>query len=313
MNSMQNRIAIILPALNEAATIGPVIEAFWRQLPEAEIVVVDNGSSDSTGDLAREKMLSLGVRGRVIKEPRRGKGNAMRQAFFAVEADIYVVADADLTYPPESLEELIRPVATGDADMVVGDRLSSGHYARENKRALHCFGNNLVRSLINGLFNASLSDIMSGYRALGRRLVKNYPILVEGFEIEADLTLYALDKRFRIMEVPIPYRDRPPGSVSKLNTLRDGARVLFTIAQILRYYRPLAFFGGLGCLFALCGLGAAIPVFDDWVSYRYIYHVPLAILAAALETVAVMSLGIGLTLDSITRQHRMEAERKLHS
>lgn len=311
MNQPRPTIAIILPAYNEGLTIGPTIESFWRIIPSAEIFVINNNSSDATEKVARDSMNTLGAHGRVINEMRQGKGNAIRRAFNEIEADIYVMADADLTYPADKISELIQPIINGEADMVVGDRLSEGHYARENKRRFHGFGNHLVKVLINCLFGSKLNDIMSGYRAFNRKFIKNYPVLVEGFQLETDVTLHALDKRFRILEIPVPYKDRPEGSFSKLNTFRDGAKVIFTIAQILRYYRPMAFFGTLALIFAVAGIIAAIPVFIDWIAHQYIYHVPLAVLAAALEIVAVMSLGVGLILDSITHQHRMNAERRL--
>lgn len=304
-------VAVILPAYNEELTIGQTIESFWLALPSAEIIIVNNNSNDGTEKVARETLAKLNARGRVISERRQGKGNAVRRAFTDIDADVYVMADADLTYPAEMVEALMKPVIEGDADIVVGDRLSEGHYARENKRRFHGFGNNLIRNLINWLFSSNLKDIMSGYRVFSRRFVKNYPILVEGFQLETDMTLHALDKRFRIVEIPVPYKDRPLGSFSKLNTFRDGARVIFTIAHILRYYRPMAFFGSLAITCVVSGVVAGIPVLNDWLAYRYIYHVPLAMLAASLEVIAVMSLGIGLMLDSITHQHRMNAERKL--
>lgn len=311
MNQQPQKIAIILPAYNEESTIGPTIESFWRAIPGAEIVIVNNNSADTTGKTARNTLARLGAHGWVINESRQGKGNAVRRAFSDVDADIYVMADADLTYPAEMVGMLIQPIIDGEADMVVGDRLSMGHYTRENKRPFHGFGNHLVKTLINRLFGSGLKDIMSGYRAFNRKFVKNYPILVEGFQLETDVTLHALDKRFRILEIPVPYKDRPAGSFSKLNTFRDGARVIFTIAQILRYYKPMAFFGTTAFIFAVAGIIAAIPVFNDWIVHRYIYHIPLAVLAAALEIVAVMSLSLGLMLDSVTHQHRMNAERRL--
>jgi hypothetical protein len=203
------------------------------------------------------------------------------------------------------------PVIAGEADMVVGDRHSAGHYAAENKRALHGFGNRVVRDLVNKLFRSNLADIMSGYRVFNRRFVKSYPILVEGFEIETDTTLHALDKRFRIVEIPVDYRDRPAGSFSKLNTFRDGARVLRTIGNILRYYRPLVFFGGAAILFSVLGLISGIPVIEEWISERYIHHVPLAILATGLGIVAIVLAAIGLILDSITQQDKRNFEREL--
>lgn len=310
-NSPCPSVVVILPAYNEELTIAQTIQSFWHAMPSAEIVIINNNSSDATEKIAQNTLLSLGARGRVIKEQRQGKGNAVRRAFTDVDADIYVIADADMTYPADQAKVLIQPIIDGEADMVVGDRLSEGHYQRENKRRFHDFGNQLVKRVINRLFASQLSDIMSGYRAFSRKFIKNYPILVEGFQLETDMTLHALDKRFRIVEIPIRYQDRPAGSSSKLNTFKDGARVIFTIAQIMRYYRPMVFFGTLALLFGLAGLISALPVLNDWIERRYIYHLPLAVLAAALEIVAVMSLGIGLVLDSITHQHRMNSERRL--
>ena len=304
-------IAIILPAHNEAATIAATIESFHQARPEARIVVVNNDSSDRTAEIAGETIGRLECEGMVVDEPRRGKGNALRRAFTEIEADVYVIADADLTYPAARIDDLVRPILEKRADMVVGDRLSGGGYARENTRRFHSFGNRLVRWLINRLFRSRLRDIMSGYRALSRRFVKGYPILVEGFEIETDMTLHALDKRFRILEIPVEYRDRPAGSVSKLNTVSDGARVIFTSMRILRYYRPLFFFGGASVIIGLAALAASVPVFDDWLRERYIYHVPLAILATGLGVVSVVMMAIGLILDSIVHQDKRNFERDL--
>lgn len=311
MIKVMNKVAVILPAYNEEQTIAATIEEFHQALPDAAVWVINNRSSDSTEQMALGTLSRLGCNGGVINERRPGKGNAVRRAFLDIDADIYILADADLTYPAARAHELMAPVITGEADMVVGDRHSAGHYAAENKRALHGFGNRLVRDLVNKLFRANLADIMSGYRVFNRRFVKSYPILVEGFEIETDMTLHALDKRFRIVEIPVDYRDRPTGSFSKLNTLRDGARVLSTIGNILRYYRPLVFFGGAAILLALLGLIAGMPVIDEWISERYIRHVPLAILATGLEIVAIVLAAIGLILDSITHQDKRNFEREL--
>ena len=304
-------VALLLPAYNEALTIAATIEAFHLALPEMKIVVIDNNSADETARIATQTLHRLGAQGQVISELRQGKGNAVRRAFLEVEADIYVMSDADLTYPAERVRDLIQPILDNRADMVVGDRVSGGHYRQENKRHFHGFGNALVKWLVNTLFHARLSDIMSGYRVFSRRFVLTYPVLIEGFQIETDITLHALDKRLRIVEIPIAYKDRPAGSQSKLNTVGDGARVLFAIFQILRFYRPLFFFGFLGALFCLAGLTASLPVFDDWFRYQYIYHVPLAVLAASLEVVAILSFGIGLVLDSIAHQEKMRFEKDL--
>lgn len=244
-------------------------------------------------------------------EKRKGKGNAVRKAFQEIDADYYLISDADLTYPADQARELLAPVLNGEADMVVGDRHAHGRYKMENKRTFHNFGNHLVLFLINTLFKSHLSDIMSGYRAFNRQFVKNYPILVEGFEIETDMTLHALDKRFRIVELPIAYKERPEGSISKLNTFHDGVRVIKTIINIFRYYKPLYFFGLLSLFFFLCGLVAAIPVFRDYIAYGYIYHVPLSLLATGLEIVALLMLVVGLILDQSSYYHKCNFERNL--
>ena len=306
-----NAVSVILPAYNEEQTIAATIEEFHQALPDAKIWVINNRSSDATEQTALDTLSRLGCLGAVINECRPGKGNAIRRAFLDIDADIYVLADADLTYPAAQVHELMAPILAREADMVVGDRHTAGHYASENKRALHGFGNRLIRDLVNKLFGANMADIMSGYRVFSRRFVKSYPILVEGFEIETDMTLHALDKRFRVVEIPVAYRDRPAGSFSKLNTLSDGARVLRVIANILRYYRPLVFFGGLAILFALLGLIMGTPVIAEWINVRTISHVPLAILATGLAVIAIVLVAIGLILDSIAHQDRRNFEREL--
>lgn len=304
-------IAVVLPAYNEELTIAATIEDFHEHLPEAHIWVIDNRCTDGTRKIAQDTLDALKCSGGVIVENRPGKGNAVRRAFMEIEADIYVLADADCTYPAAQARDLIAPVLEGSADMVVGDRHSAGQYKAENKRILHGFGNSLVKDLVNLLFRSDLKDIMSGYRVFSKRFAKNYPILVEGFEIETDMTLHALDKRFRIQEIPVNYRDRPEGSVSKLNTLRDGARVLISIWNILRYYRPIVFFGLLGLLFSLLGLWAGFPVLEEWSRTRFIERVPLAILASGLEIIAMLMFAVGMVLDSIAHQHKLSFERDI--
>jgi glycosyltransferase involved in cell wall biosynthesis len=313
MNLLNTRpkIIVCIPAYNEELTIVATIKSFHKELPEAEIWVINNYSNDKTEELAKQLFIELGCKGGVLNEGRKGKGNALRRGFLELDADIYLVTDADFTYPAERARDLIAPISNGYADMVVGDRLSGGHYGNENKRPFHSLGNKLVCKLVNYLFRAELLDIMSGYRAFNRRFVKSYPILVEGFEIEVDMTIHALDKRFRILEIPIEYKDRPIGSFSKLNTLSDGKRVLLTIAKIFRYYRPLVFFFGMAIFFGLAGLITAIPVFEDWITKRYIFHVPLAILSAGLEIVASLMLCVGLILDSNANQNRAIFEQEL--
>lgn len=311
MNNQNFDIAVILPAYNESQTIEGTIQQFHEELPDAHFVVIDNNSSDDTGSIVHKVFTEQDINGTLLFEGRQGKGNAIRKAFTEIEADIYVMSDADMTYPAHHVHDLIKPVLHGEADLVVGDRHSGGNYREENKRGFHQFGNSLVKWLVNKLFKANLADIMSGYRVFSRHFVKNYPILVAGFQIETDMTLHALDKRFIIREIPIDYQDRPQGSESKLDTFSDGARVLSTIFQILRYYRPMIFFGSISAVFFLSGLVAGYPVIMDWILYQYIYHVPLAILAAGLEISAILSLGIGLILDSITHQNKMSFEHQL--
>jgi glycosyltransferase involved in cell wall biosynthesis len=306
-------VAVILPAYNEELTISDTIVDFNKALPDAEIWVINNASKDNTEQVAREVFKTIGCKGGVLNEDRPGKGNAVRCGFGQIEANIYVLADADMTYPAEQVHQLIEPVADGTADRVVGDRHSAGHYAAENKRPLHGVGNRLVRALVNRLFKADLRDIMSGYRVFNRHFVKNYPILVAGFEIETDMTLHALDKKFRIVELPINYKDRPDGSVSKLNTFTDGIRVLTTIANVLRHYRPIVFFGSAFIVFALLGLLTGYPVIDEWIREQYVSHVPLAILATGLVISSMVFGAIGLILDSIAFQDRRSFERHLLS
>lgn len=304
-------IAVILPAYNEEVTIEATIVDFYQNLPESSIWVINNCSTDQTEVIAWQTLERLQCAGGVIRETSPGKGNAVRRAFLEIDADIYVMADADRTYPAKQVQELILPILNNQADMVVGDRHSAGQYAAENTRRFHSFGNGLVRHLVNHLFRAKLADIMSGYRVFSRFFVKNYPIIVEGFEIETDMTLHALDKRFRILEIPIRYKNRPIGSVSKLNTFRDGIRVLATIANILRHYRPLAFFGTAAFLFCVMGLIAGLPVIIEWLQTQFITRIPLAILATGLELVAIVLMAIALILDSIVGQNRRNFERAL--
>ena len=308
-----NKTAVILPAYNEELTVKDTILSFHKELPEALIVIVDNNSKDKTSQIANNTFKEYGINGKLIFENRQGKANAVRTAFNQIDADIYIMSDADMTYPASEVHKLIEQVEKYNYDMVVGDRHTNGAYEKENKRALHNFGNNLVKNIVNKLFKSNLSDIMSGYRAFSRKFVKNYPILVEGFELETDMTLHALDKKFQIKEVSINYKDRPQGSCSKLNTINDGMRVIFTIFKIFRHYKPFMFFGFLSLIFALLSIISAIPVLSDWFMYKYIYHVPLAILATGLALVSITLFSLGLILDSIVYQYKLEYEQRLNN
>lgn len=307
---MIKEIAVVLPAYNEALTIKETILAFSKELPQAKIVVVDNNSKDDTAQIAQSTLEEYSINGIVLFEDIQGKANAIRHAFNVIDADIYIMSDADMTYPASQVHRLIEPIRKYHYDMVVGDRDINGAYKKENKRSFHNFGNNLVKTMVNKLFHANLSDIMSGYRAFSRKFVKNYPILVEGFELETEMTLHALDKKFKIKEVLIDYQDRPEGSESKLNTFRDGFKVLWTIFTIFRHYKPLMFFGFLSLFFILLSIISGMPVFYDWFTYKYIYHVPLAILATGFAVLSMIFLSLGLILDSIAYQSRLAFEQR---
>ena len=258
-------IAIILPAFNESITIQTTIQSFFKYLPKALFVVINNNSTDKTKQIAKETLKKLKVRFLLLDESQKGKANALRQAFHRVKAEVYLVCDADMTYPANQSYKLIEPILKGKADMVVGDRISGGSYKNQNKRKFHSLGNIFICWLVNKLFKGNLCDILSGYRALSYRFVKNYSILVKGFEIEADITAHAMDKRISILEVPIKYKNRPENSQSKLNTFKDGFRILFVLIQIFRYYRPFLFFNILFFFFGCTGLIVAVPVFQDWI------------------------------------------------
>ena len=311
MSKTKTKTAVILPAYNESLTIVGTILDFSRELPDAEIVVIDNNSSDDTYELAKSIITENQINGRILSESSQGKGFAIRKAFMEIDADIYIMVDADLTYPAKDVHKLIRPVIDDAADIVVGDRHFSGHYQKENKRKFHSFGNKLVKNIINFLFKSNLNDIMSGYRVLNKKLVKNYPIMVGGFQLETDMTLHCLDKKFRIIEIPIDFVDRPDGSFSKLNTFSDGFKVILTIFNIFRVYKPLKFYGAFFLIFSILSITTAYPVIDDWILHRYIYHIPLAILSTGLGVIAILSLSLGLILDSITQQYNINYEHKL--
>jgi len=312
---MKKKICLIFPAFNEEKTIEKTILLFHKEIPSASICVINNNSSDNTYTIAssilnklKKKTLNESI---VINEFRQGKGCALRRAFLEIDSDIYVLADADLTYPAPEIYKLLNPILNNEADMVVGNRHANNHYLVQNKRLFHNFGNALVKNLVNYLFKTNLKDIMSGYRAINRKFVQNYPILVDGFEIETDMTLHALDKRFRLLEVPISYKDRPEGSFSKLNTFKDGLRVLKTIFNIFRHYKPMLFFGSVFCIFLSLSVATGLPVINEFFTFHYIKHVPLAILSTGLAIVALVTLAIAIILDSIAYQNKLSFELNL--
>ncbi len=307
----QQDIAIILPAYNETLTVVETILAFHKALPAARIYVIDNNSSDDTQAKARATMQEHNIAGAVLFEKRQGKSNAVRRAFLEVDAKVYLLSDADCTYPADQAAAMVLPVLQNQADMVIGDRISGGDYKRENTRPLHNFGNILVQRLVNFVGKSNFNDIMTGYRALSAALVRTYPLLVEGFQIETDLSLFAAQARFRCVEIPINYVNRPQGSFSKLSTVSDGIGVLLTIFRIMRFYRPLMFFTFFALLLGLLGLAIGIPVITEFMRTGFITKVPTAILAAALEIIAANMLSVGLILDAAAHQNSIVIENTI--
>jgi glycosyltransferase involved in cell wall biosynthesis len=300
------KIALLIPCYNEEQTIGDVIEAFRKQLPNADIYVFDNNSKDKTSEVARKH-------GAIVRQEfQQGKGHVVRSMFRNIDADCYVMVDGDNTYPAEFVHHLIAPIQEGRANMVIGDRLSNGTYVKENKRKFHSFGNTMVKNCINFLYKKKLSDIMTGYRAFDRLFVKTMPIMSPGFEIETEMTIHALDKRLSIVEVPILYRDRPEGSYSKLNTLADGRKVLYKIFTLFKEYKPMLFFTAWSLLFLVLGLVVGIPVIAEYFNTQFITRVPSAILAVGLVVLSVLSFGCGAILDTVASNQRKQYELELN-
>ena len=299
------KTAVLIPCYNEELTIEKVIKDFKKELPDADIYVYDNNSKDKTAQIAK-------ANGAIVKhEYRQGKGTVVRSMFRDIDADIYVMVDGDDTYPAEEVHKLIKPVQEGRADMAIGDRLTNGTYQKENKRHFHEFGNNLVRKSINVLFNTKLKDIMTGYRVFNKVFVKNMPVMSPKFEIETEMSLHALDKKFIIEEIPIVYRDRPEGSVSKLNTVSDGMKVIKTIIKMFKDFKPRQFFWVIALIFVIIGLIVGIPVIVEFAKTGYITKVPSAILATGIMTIALIIGQCGVILDTVVKQNRENYELQL--
>lgn len=303
---VRDEIAVIIPCYNEALTIGKVIDDFHRELPAATVYVYDNNSSDDTSRIAREHGATVRF------EPRQGKGNVCRQMFRDIDAACYLMVDGDDTYPAESAKALCEPILSGKADMVVGDRLSNGTYAKANGRAFHGFGNDLVRIMIKWIYGYAYSDVMTGYRAMSEPFIKTFPVLSEGFQIETELSIHAVDHRWRILNVPIDYRDRPAGSVSKLDTLGDGLKVIAMVGALFKDYRPLKFFSLVALLFFIAGAVMGIPVIREFVSTGAVPRLPTAVLAAALMFLCALSLATGLILDAVAKSDRRQWELEVY-
>ena len=289
------KIAVLIPCYNEELTIEKVIKDFRKELPNADIYVYNNNSKDKTAEIAQKN-------GAILRhEYKQGKGNVVRSMFYDIDADIYIMVDGDDTYPAEFVHQLIEPVRNGKADMCIGDRLSNGTYQKENKRPFHEFGNNLVKKSINVLFKTDLKDIMTGYRVFNKKFVKNMPVMTPKFEIETEMSLYALDKGYVIKEIPILYRDRPEGSASKLNTVSDGIKVVKTIIKMYKDYKPLRFFTIIAAIIFLLGILIGMPVIIEFFKTKYITKIPSAILATGLVTLSVIIAQCGVILDTVVR------------
>jgi glycosyltransferase involved in cell wall biosynthesis len=292
-DSSNYKLTILIPCFNEEATIGKVIDDFKRELPGCEIIVYDNNSTDRSAELAREHGAS------VTFEPRQGKGFVVESMFKSLDSDIFVMVDGDDTYPAEKVHELIEPIVNSKADMVVGSRLSD--FTDGSFRNLHMLGNKLVRFCINKIMGSDLKDIMSGYRAFNSTIAKTIPVVSSGFEIETELSIQTLYYKRKIIEVEVPYRDRPEGSESKLNTFKDGFRVLWKIFSLFRALKPLTFFGSAGILFFVLGIAVgSLPVYDYFTNEgHYVTHVPSAILSASLILMSTAFVFLGVLLHAI--------------
>lgn len=301
----RSRIAVLIPCYNESKTIEKVVKDYKKALPGADIYVYDNNSTDGTDEIARKA-------GAIVKyEYKQGKGNVIRTMFRDINADCYLMIDGDDTYPSENAREMCSLVLEGKADMVIGDRLSSTYFT-ENKRPFHNFGNRIVRFLINKLFKNNIKDIMTGYRAFSYDFVKGFPVLSKGFEIETEMTIHAVDKNYKLVEIPVTYRDRPEGSVSKLNTYSDGFKVLKTIATLFKEYRPAFFFNIFASIFLLIALVLGIPVFIEYFKTGLVPKFPSLIVSGVSLTLSMLLWITGIILQVIVKKNKQIYELYLN-
>lgn len=300
-----SKIAILIPCYNESQTIGKVVREYREALPEADIYVYDNNSTDGTDEIAR-------AAGAIVRyEYRQGKGNVVRSMFRDIDADCYLMIDGDDTYPAENARQMAELVLNKGVDMVIGDRLSSTYFT-ENKRPFHNSGNKVVRWLINKLFHNDVRDIMTGYRAFSRLFVKTFPVLSKGFEIETELTIHAVDKNFLLEEIPVTYRDRPEGSESKLNTFSDGFKVLGTIASLFREYKPFRFFTIIAVILWIIAVGFFLPVFVDYLNTGLVPKFPTVIVCGVVATMGMLMWICGIILEVMVKKHRQLYELMLN-
>lgn len=303
-----SKIAVLIPCYNESKTIAKVVSDYKAALPEADIYVYDNNSSDNTDKIAAES-------GAIVKyEYRQGKGNVIRSMFRDINADCYLMIDGDDTYPAENAREMCNLVLSGKADMVIGDRLSSTYF-EENKRPFHGFCNVLVRKFINmfwGNNKNTIVDVMTGYRAFSPMFVKTFPVLSKGFEIETEMTIHALDKNLLLKSVPVSYRDRPEGSFSKLNTYTDGIKVLMTIFILYKNYKPLKFFSTVGLVLAVFSLALFIPVFAEYLKTGLVPKLPTLVVSSIMMLAAFLSFVCGLILDTENQKDKQFFELQMN-
>ena len=302
---MEGKIAVLIPCYNESKTIEKVIKDYKAALPEADIYVYDNNSKDGTDEIARNA-------GAIVRyETKQGKGNVIRTMFRDIDADCYLMIDGDDTYPAENAREMCEYVLNDNVDMVIGDRLSSTYF-QENKRPFHNLGNKMVRGLINKIFKNNINDIMTGYRAFSYKFAKTFPVLSKGFEIETEMSIHAVDKNFTLREIPVQYRDRPEGSVSKLNTYKDGARVLKMIATLFKEYRPSLFFNTISILFYIIALALFVPVFSEYFNTGLVPRFPTLIVACISLIIGLLLNITGIILQVIVKKHRQLFELQLN-
>ena len=291
------KVAVLIPCYNEALTVAKVVKDYRKALPDADIYVYDNNSTDGTDEIARKA-------GAIVRyEYRQGKGNVIRSMFKDIDADCYLMIDGDDTYPASNAKEMCEYVLDGKADMVIGDRLSSTYFT-ENKRAFHNFGNKLVRTLINHLFKSNIRDIMTGYRAFSYEFVKTFPVLSKGFEIENEMTIHAVYNNFKLVEIPVNYKDRPEGSVSKLNTYSDGIKVLMTITRLFKEYKPTIFFSFVGTILLILALIFGIPVFNEFFKTGLVPRFPTLIFSLVLLLISILMYITGIILEVVAKKNK---------
>lgn len=299
-----DKIAVLIPCYNESATIEKVVKDFKREIPEAVIYVYDNNSSDGTDEIAR-------AAGAVVRyERHQGKGNVIRRMFRDIDAECYLMADGDDTYPASEAKEMARLVLEEQADMVVGDRLSSTYFT-ENKRPFHNFGNSLVRFSINHIFKTKNNDIMTGYRAMSYQFVKTFPVISKGFEIETEMSIHAAQKNLLVKNHVIEYKDRPEGSESKLNTFSDGFKVIGTILKLFRTYKPLQFFSYIAVVLMVIGVGFLIPVINTYIKTGLVDRFPTLIVCCFVILTSIIAFFSGLILETINWKNRQDFEMNL--